>query len=355
MWQSVAGFVHEIHFLHPAWLWTGPASLIVAACLLYRNHLRSLAQVPEAGAGESWRHPRLGILRQLHASRVQQQLARGLFRRWAAWAALLLCIHLALAQPYRLGQQLPAPPEHRDTVFVIDTSISMELRDYYVENERVDRMTILKSVLTHFIEQLRGNRISLIVFSEEPYTLVPLTADYALLKTQVRRLRPAVLTGRTTDVSKALLYTLQQLQGDELPGQSHKPVVVLITDVDRTDRDMDPRAVAGYLHEQGYRLHTIAVGAPSYAARERNARGLLYQPANFALMEAIARRGGGHFYWADNAGSLASAIRAIQSAERRREKAEPRFITIPLYQWPLLGGLAWILALQLWPAGRRRS
>jgi Ca-activated chloride channel family protein len=355
MWQSANEFLRAIHFMHPGWLWVMPLSFAVFAYLMYRNQLRPLARVPQMSASDPWRHPRLGILRQLHARVVQQQMARGAFFRWAGYGVLLVCVHLALAQPYRFGRQLPTPPEYRDTVFVVDTSISMELRDYLIGNERVDRMTILKSALTHFIEQLKGNRISLIVFSEQPYTLVPFTADYALLKTQVRRLRPAVLTGRTTDVSKALLYTLQQLQrtGADRPGP--KPVVVLITDVDRTYRDTDPRAVAAYLHQQGYRLHTIGIGASSYAAREKNVQGLIYQPANFTLLQAIARRGGGQFYRADNAGSLASAIRAIQSAERRPEKVEPRFITIPLYAWPLLAGLFWVMGLQLGATMRRRS
>ena len=223
----------------------------------------------------------------------------------------------------------------------------MVLRDYLVAGERTDRMTILKSVLTHFIEQLKGNRIGLIVYSEHPYTLVPLTADYALLKTMVRILEPAVLTGRTSDVGKSLLYTLQQVEQMDVADQSQKPVLVLITDVNRTYREMDPGAIAAYLHDQGYRLHTVGIGASSYEAQEHDSTGLIYQPTNFALLESIAEQGGGQFYWADNAGSLQEAIQTIQSAERRQVEAEPRHVAIPLYQWPLLISLGWILVLQL--------
>ena len=354
MWQTVDGFLRQIHFQYPLWMWSWPLVSLAVAYLLYGHRLRPLTRVPDLHASDTYRHPRMKILRRLHARAVEQQLAHGLFRRWAVYAVLLWCLFVALAQPYRLGARVPPPPQYRDTVFIIDTSISMELRDYLAGNKRVDRMTILKSVLTHFIEQLKGNRIGLIVFSEHAYTLVPLTADYALLKTEVRRLQPAVLTGRTSNPGLALLYTLHRLQQTGLARQAHKPVLVLISDVDRANRNVDPRAVAAYLHEQGYRLHTIAIGASSYAARQKRVAGLLYQPANFALLQAIARRGGGRFYWANNVTSLGAAIRSIQSVERRPERAEPRHVTISLYQWPLLAGLLWIMAVQLWSGTRKR-
>ena len=354
MWHSMIAFLDGILFLHPGWLWAWPLSLLVIGGLLRGNYLGTLARIPEFVGLHPYRHPRLGILRQLYARKAPRQTASGAFRRWGGYAVFLLCIHLALAQPYRLGRQLPEPAEYRDTIFVIDTSVSMVLRDYLVAGKRTDRMTILKSVLTRFIEQLKGSRIGLIVFSEQPYTLVPLTADRNLLKSRVRLLEPAALTGRTTDLGKALLYTLERVQQAETKGPSQTPVLVLLTDVNRSYRDIDPRAVAAYLHQQGYQLYTIGIGAASYAAQESDSRGLIYQPANFALLESIAERGGGRFYWADNVETLQGAIRAIQSGERRQVKVAPRYITIPLYQWPLLAGLIWIGLLQLRAGSAKR-
>jgi len=354
MWPSMTEFLHALHFQHPGWLWALPFSLFGIGLLLRSRRLVSLARLPEWTGAQCYRHPRLAMLRQLHGQTLAQQVPRRAWRSWMHYALLLSCLHLALAQPYRLGQQLPTPPEYRDTLFIIDTSVNMALRDYLVAGNRTSRMTILKSVLTHFIEQLKGNRIGLIVFSEQPYTLAPLTADYSLLKTLVRRLQPAALTGRSSDLGKAMLYTLQQLQASEASGLAQKPALVLITDVNRPYRDVDPRSVAGYLQQQGYRLHTIAIGASSYAAQENTTTGLIYQPTNFALLEAIAAHGGGQFYWADNASSLQAAVQTIQSADRRQVKVEPRYLTLPLYQWPLLAGLAWMLALQLWASRGQR-
>jgi Ca-activated chloride channel family protein len=350
MGQTVADWLGELYFLHPGWLWAFPLSALVVAWLLRYRCLEAL-KLPSLFLARACRHPRLDILLQLERQASRRQPGRH-SRQWAAYAVFLLFIHLALAHPYRLGRALPAPPEYRDTLFLVDTSISMVLRDYLVAERRTERMTILKSVLTHFIDQLPGNRIGLIAFSGLPYTVAPLTADYALLKSRIQRLRPAVLTGNTSDLGTALIYVLQQLQQPQMA--DHKPVLVLISDVNRSSREIDPGAVAAYLNKQGYRLYTIGIGSSSYDAREDSSLGLTYEPASFALLEVIAEKGGGRFYWADNASGLQAAVQAIQSGERHTVVANPRHITLPLYHWFLFAGLVWLMLVQGW-RGRRPS
>lgn len=352
-WQALVQSLQDIHLLHPGWLWAWVPSVLAIGLLLRANRLFPPAQLPGGIAAQTYRHPRLATLRRLFEAGDRTE-RRGSPRALAHYAILLLCMHTALAQPYRLGEQLPTPPEYRDTVFVVDTSVTMILRDYLVGEERVDRMSILKGVLTRFVEQLQGNRIGLIAFSTRPYTLAPLTADPNLLTSMIARLEPAVLTGRTTDVGKALLYTLQQLQRADDGEAGPKPVVVLVSDVNRSPRHLDPREVAAHMNAQGFRMHTIGIGAATQEAREDLPVGLIYQPANFRLLRSIAEAGGGAFHWADSADSLQAAVDAIQSAERRAVEVEPRHVSIPLYQWPLLAGLLWLSLLQLRAAARNR-
>ncbi len=344
-----------IHIQHPGWLWAWLPALLVLALLLLRDRLQPLSRLPALFLAAPYRHPRAAMLRQPGRTDTPAGRARLRWGSLTGHAVLLLCLFAALASPYRLGRQLPMPPEYRDTIFLIDTSISMELRDYLGEHGRVARMAILKSVLAHMVDTLEGSRIGLIVFSERPYTLAPLTTDRRLLRSTIGRLKPAVLTGRTSDLGTALLYAVQQLQQSGAWQATHKPALVLLSDVNRSHRDVDPRAVAGYLHEHGFRLHTIGIGAGSAAAAEDRPAGLIYQPANFRLLKSIAEDGGGQFHWANSAAGLQAAVAAIRSAERRTVAAEPRHVRIALYQWPLLAGLLWLMALELRAAVRRRS
>ncbi len=343
----------SIHFMHMQWLWAWLLSVLVVALLVRCRCLGSLSRIPDFSGSKIYRHPRYRLLHQIRNRKLQQQTAASAIARWASYALLLACVHVALAQPYRLGRELPKPPEYRDTLFIVDTSISMVLRDYVADGARIDRMTILKGMLTAFIDGLQGNRIGLIVFSEQPYTLVPLTTDYGLLKSRIRRLRPAVLTGNTTNLGKALVYTLQKLQLSDAWNSRHKPALILLSDVNRSSRDLDPAAVAAYLNEQGFRLHSIGIGTSSEEARENDSQGLTYEPTNFSLLEKIAKAGGGRFFWADSESSLRDAIDTIQKSERRQVAAEARHVRIPLYQWPLLAALVLIVLTQL-TGGRRR-
>ena len=349
-------FFASLHFSQPLWLYALPFTLALLAWGLWRrpDTLRSPASFFAGMAQYAYRHPQIDTLRTLGQGRAQQHRSRLWLGRFLIWAVLLLLLQVSLAQPYRLGRQLPQPQPYRDILFIVDTSVSMMLRDYLVAGKRVDRMHMLKDVLRHFVRALQGNRIGLITFSEQAYYFVPLTNDYALLEYQLQRLEPAVLTGRGSDVSRALLYSLRHVQPDSGQAQTDKPVLVLISGVHRPAREIDPRAAAAFLAAQGLRVHTIAIGAGSYAAEEEDSRTLIYHPASFALLEGIAQAGAGRFFWARDQASLNDALAVIKQAEQRTVDSEAQFIQQALYHWPLLAALLWLSLWQVLPLLRWR-
>ncbi|MBD3671813.1 MAG: VWA domain-containing protein [Gammaproteobacteria bacterium] len=332
----------------PQVFWGLPLILILILGLERRagNPSPSVGTIPLAQGERIIRHPQAERLRMLSSVAIQGHGRWQRMRRYAAYSVVLLCVLASLAQPYRQGQRLPEPNPYREVVFILDTSVSMVLKDYVVEGQRVDRMTMLKSVMHHLARELKGNRLGVVVFSESAYTLVPLTDDYDLMRQMVERLQPAVLTGRTSQVSHALLHTGTQFSNAD-DKQGKLPLLVLISDIQRPYRDIDPRSVAEHLREQGFTLHTIAIGAGSEAAAEKGARGLIYQAVNFPLLEEMATRGGGRFFRARDADSLQQAVWTIQQSEKREVSSTPRYEKQPLYHWPLLMGLVWIVCLQL--------
>lgn len=345
-------FWSEIHFANPGLLWVGlVVFMLVLVFVLLRKPALGLPEgVVNSVSRRYYRHPNFTLLHEASHRNTSRGKAANRWAVFVFYAVLCVLILFSLAHPYRIGEKLPEPPRHRDIMFVVDTSINMVLRDYAVQGQRVQRMTMMKDVLSHFINNLQGNRMGVIAFSEQAYTLVPLTTDYELLNTQVQRLDSATLTGRTNDLSHALLYTYKQLSGDREPTESEaSPAIVLLTSVNRPSRDLDPRAVARFYRERGFALHTVAIGAPDYAAEEKNSMSLIYHPANFRLLEQVASESGGLFFWAKNTESLQRAIDAIQQASLRKAQQQVRHIEIALYHWPLLLALCWILCWQLVP------
>lgn len=346
-------YLSAIQFAQPLALWLLPLSLLLLTLGLRRVtcHLHSWAALYTSQQRQAYRHPLATLLTTLQTAK-QTKTTTTQLTTWFRYAVLLTLVHLTLAQPYRLGEKLPEPPQYRDIIFLVDTSVSMMLRDYLVQGQRTARMSVVKSVLQHFIKGLAGSRLGLVVFSEQAYTLVPLTTDHELLSYQLQRLQPASLTGRRTDPGKALLYILKELQPRLRAGD--KPVLVMLTDANRPVREFDPRTAAALIKQQGLHLHTIAMGAGSDTAKENVSSSLIYQPANVKLLQEIASAGNGEFFWADSQHSLNLVLAKIQASEKQHVKLAPVFIHITLYYWPLLVAIGWILLWQTLPLIRLR-
>jgi len=340
--------INNIQLTQPLWLLIAPVGILL---LLYfqfikRRSISSMTSWIHGLSRDIYRHPVFSRITKT-PSETSLTKRRPWFFNLLSYSILLLLVSLSLAQPFRVGEKLPEPPEYRDIVFIVDTSVSMVLRDYLVNGVRTQRMTVLKNVLTHFVDQLKGNRIQIIAYSEQAYTMVPLTTDYDLIKFQLQRLEPASLTGRSSDLSRALLYALQPYK-NKITTDESRPVFVMLTDADRPVRNVDPKVAAEYVAQEGIRLHTIAIGAGSYEAEDKEHVSLVYHPTSFYLLEQIARLGNGQFFWAKDSNSLRDALISINETEKRKIQNEPEYIKQPLYFWPLLLSLLWLLLLQLY-------
>ncbi len=350
---------YGIQLAQPVWLIAIPLCLMLAIYFTVKSKqgLPPLTSWLNNFSREVYRHPFASRL-QLRENVTQPKHVRNAFFSVINYTILISLLSISLAQPYKIGKKLPEPPQHRDIVFLVDTSVSMVLRDYLVNGVRTERISVLKNVLTHFIEQLKGSRIQLIAYSEKAYTLVPLTTDYQLLIHQLQRLDAASLTGRSSDLSNALLYALQHyqqatLQTSDTAGNDNKPVFVMLTDVNRPVRNIHPKIAAEYVAQHGIRLHTIAIGAASYAAEDQAHRSLIYHPTRFNLLKEVADAANGQFFWAKDHNSLAIALSSINEGEKRSGHAEAQYIHLPLYLWPLLLAMGWLTLLYLISFGPR--
>ncbi|MEJ2142619.1 MAG: VWA domain-containing protein [Gammaproteobacteria bacterium] len=336
-----------LQFDKPQWLIAIPVSAILLGMLLWKvpQLLGNWQRLSEKGRNYTYYFPNRALLETGRPGNQQKNKYVIFLLQYTRYFLLLTLIFIALAQPYKKGQQLPDPPSYHDIVFLVDTSITMALKDYQIDGQRIERMSMLKKVLEHFIHALDGSRIGINVFSEKVYTLSPLTTDYDLLGKQLNRLESAVLTGRTSNPSQAMLFTSRQYQHS-----ATKPALVMLTDINRPDRKIDPRVAAEYLSTQGFHLHIIGIGAGSQQAENtEDISGLIYQPANFRLLEEIAVAGKGQFYWTKDLNSLNDALDNIRQTEKRQVELKPEFIKLPLYSWFVGLALLWITFWQILP------
>jgi len=339
-----------ITFINPEWLLLLPILLIATIVLQRRTTFKRLRAEPSnlvmtsnLSASHLF-HPLIHLLPNNRA------LVKNPIGQFFIHALIISSFIIALAEPVRIGEKLPDPPQERDIVFVIDTSVSMILRDYVLDGQRIDRMSLLKELLDRFILKLKGERISLVVLGDEVYTLVPLTRDQQLLRRMLSRIEPG-MAGRFNAIGEGVALAVKQANKHK---NRHR-VLILLTDASQPTGKISPMTAAQLAKEANLPLYTITIGATSYAAEELRNAGLIYHPADPALLQSMATHTGAQSYQATNSQTLEQAIQDIEQRETNTQITPPRYFHDSLYIWPLLLGMLLFVSIQIFHILRYRK
>jgi len=334
-----------IELLNPAWLLLVPVLLLLQWLLKQYGVQSGSDGLIDSISGNSarLRHP-------LHALLAKQRRAQDIsspFKTISYWLITSLLV-LALAEPVKTGERLPDPPRQRDIVFIVDTSVSMVLKDYIHDGKRIDRMSVIRSMLNNFITELKGDRVSIVAFADTAHVLVPLTNDTQLLQAMLPRLRTGI-AGRSSSLGEAISLAVKQARKHS---QKHQ-VLVLLTDAALPVGSIEPDEAATLAAESGLPLYTVVVGAESYSAEERRTTGLVYHPADAKLLQRLARTTNAKSYLAGDSDSLQQAIKDISLQGSNTQQVEARYQQQALFYWPLAAGLLVLCLSQAGTALRR--
>jgi Ca-activated chloride channel family protein len=289
----------------------------------------------------SYYHPKAKLIAQLLKAQVSGLKKTRLSHKLLLWLGICF-LSLALARPEWIREQWQQPVSYRDIVFVVDTSVSMLQRDYLANDQRVDRMTLLKGVLNRFITRLPDDNVSIIVYADEAYTLFPLTQDHDFARAMLARIKTG-LAGRSSALGNAIARAIHEIE----QSTSQQRMLILFTDATRLTGNIDISVATEMARQSGIRIYTVAIGARSSEAAEETYAGLIYAPADIDRLQAIANHTNGRFYWAGDTKTLNNAIQDINKLEAQVERVKTIKISEPLYQWPLLFAVLCLTALQL--------
>ena len=335
----------SLTFAAPEFLWLLPVFIVLA--LLWRragihsDYARFFFINPAAELRV--RHPLTSLLPATDTETHRPAWTTGLI----TWLVLGFII-VALAQPVRIGSRVPDPPQQRDITFIVDASVSMLLEDYTLHGKPVDRMSFLKSFLDRFVKALKGERISVIVFGDSAYTLLPLSKDPDLVRYMISRIK-ATVAGRFNALSEAITLAVKQSSKDT----ERKRLLILFTDADASTDGIAPEAAARLAVGADLPLYTIAIGAAADSESVKTgATDLLYQPANLGLLNELATVTGAQSYQAGDIKALKLAIDDINQREQYAVATPPRFYQTPVYHLPLLFALGLLSLYQLACLGR---
>jgi Ca-activated chloride channel family protein len=174
--------------------------------------------------------------------------------------AFLLLV-LALAQPREIGNWISPPPEGRDIALVIDTSLTMSIDDFTLQNQKATRLAVLKEVLGRFIEQRTADRFAILAFGSEAALLTPPTFDRAHLLAQLKRMQVG-MAGDNTALGDAIGLAIKHLRQQKL-----RPAIILVSDGEPSNTgDLIPAESVAVARQLGVAIHTLQIGSSLFAA-----------------------------------------------------------------------------------------
>lgn len=146
-----------------------------------------------------------------------------------------------------------------DIVLILDISFSMEATDLLP-----NRLVKAKEVINDFIDYQKTNRVWLVVFAWKPFTSIPLTFDYNILKETIWNLQ----TDTINQNNKSLAWTAvwdSILMWETLFGieNNREKVIILLTDWD-SNTWVDPKLAASNSKEKDIIIYTIWIWSKSW-------------------------------------------------------------------------------------------
>lgn len=270
-----------------------------------------------------------------HLSSAEQSAAPGQRGQLHLYGVAMLLLILALAQPQSMGELIPEKPEGRDIVLLIDTSRTMNINDFELEGQRVERLAVLKGVVSRFVAQREGDRFGVIVFGSTAATLAPPSFDRDLVNGMIQRVQVG-MAGDNTALGDAIGLALKQVR----ERQALRPALLLFSDnTDSNAGELQPGEAVELATHMGAAIYTVQIGSDLFAEGRKPAKSklpfanLLPLPnppqkgegTNASLrelefdepdMQQIAALTGGKYYRADSSGSLQAVVEDIGKLEQ---------------------------------------
>lgn len=319
-----------IRFLQPDWFW---AFALLALVMLWRGRRGPVAAVEYSD---------ISLAREV-AFRTRSRTGRivGLLPIIAA-----ACMIVGLARPQRIRSHVEVTARGIDIVLALDISGSMRALDFRIDNTPVDRIAVVKSVVSKFIDERPNDRIGLIAFAGVPYMVSPLTLDHDWLQQNLER----VDTGSSDDgtaIGSAIAAAVNHLR----TRTTKSKVVILLTDGVNNTGLIPPLAAAEAARAFGVKVYTIGVGVrgqaliPLMDEAGRTRTVMAFADVDEATLQVIANETGGRFYRATDTDSLQKIYQQINQYETSPQTVERVEQAQDLYKWALFPSL---VLLGLW-------
>lgn len=238
-----------------------------------------------------------------NASRIRPAIKFGILM-----IALSLLI-MAAARPQNGRKETTDKREGISVMMALDISNSMLAED--VQPNRLERA---KQMISKLVDNMRDDKVGMVVFAGESFVQLPITCDYVSAKMFLSTITPDLIRTQGTAIGDAIRTSMNSF-GSEIPGESR--AIILITDGE--NHEDDAVAAAKEARDAGIHLYVIGIGKPEGSPipvsgrnefrKDRNGQ-VVVSRLNEDMCRQIAEAGDGMYVHCDNTNT---AMRALEN------------------------------------------
>lgn len=272
-----------------------------------------------------YRARRKKLLTQFASRKAIERLAPNVSTTKNSFKFILLLIAFSvmvvgLANPQIGTKMKEVKREGVEVVIAVDVSNSM-----LAEDIRPNRLERAKSAIKRLIDDLKQDKISIVLFAGDSFLQLPLTTDYSAAKLMVSTMSTNLIDKQGTAIGSAIELGLKSFSEDEKVNK----VMIIITDGE--NHEDDALSAAKEAKEKGVIIHTIGMGSvnggPIPNIVNGTVRGYIKDNSgttvisklNANMLKELATIGGGNFVRASggdfNLGDLIEDISNMDKTE----------------------------------------
>lgn len=220
---------------------------------------------------------------------------------------------IALARPQSFSKGQTSTTEGIDIMISLDVSSSMLARDF-----NPDRIEAAKKIGIQFISGRPTDRMGLVIFASEAFTMCPLTLDHAALINQFNAVDMGMLEDGTA-IGSGLAMAVNRLLNSDAVSR----VVILLTDGVNNSGEIAPYTAAEIAQTYGIRVYVVGIGSMGTAPYPvQTPYGIRYQQVEVQiderLMKEVAQLTGGEYFRATDNKTLEEIYQKIDSLEKSK-------------------------------------
>ena len=206
----------------------------------------------------------------------------------------IVALIVALARPQHKFTEQQTQGEGIDIVLCFDISGSMTEKDFLP-----NRLQASKDVALDFVNTRAGDRIGVVIFSRQSFTLCPLTTDKNTVLSQISRIQSGYLTEDGTAIGSGLATSVDRLKNSKTKSR----IIILLTDGVDFGGTIPPDIAKEMAKLYKIKVYTIGVGSEKEIDEQvetpfgkmNNKKKLEF---NEDLLKDIAKETGGQYFHA---------------------------------------------------------